>query len=129
MVLDPHCKFDNGNSILEESVHDARERYAEQLVAFDAITKSNVLEDSFAGTIVQLPLRTLAQAAFTKVVPVESANAVVSADDMRALMDAFTDELKYSLLFLRHVTRVKLFEITEDGKARTTNTRRVMEMF
>lgn len=115
MVLDPHCKFDGGYSIVEESLSKAREDYADQLAAFDSVTEFNVLEDSFAGTIVRLPLRTPEQAKVTKVVPVDSANAAVSADDIRTLMNAFKDELKYSLLFLRHVTKVELFEITEGG--------------
>ena len=115
MVLDPHSNLVNDSSIIEESLENLREHYGDQLVAFNSISELDGSGNSFGGTIVRLPLRTREQAIVTRIVPVDSENASVSADDIRQLMDTFERELGHSMLFLRNVTTIELHEVDENG--------------
>ena len=101
-------------SIVEEKLSVLRKRYPDQLNAFNSIIEAD-LADPFPGTIVRVPFRTRMQAEATRIVPLDSENSSVSANDIRQLMKTFQRDLGHSMLFLRNINSIELEEIGENG--------------
>ncbi|KAK0187120.1 hypothetical protein F5146DRAFT_1063566 [Armillaria mellea] len=107
-ILDPHHHFSDSGGTKINFV-ELGDSCADHLSCFDFFLPSSTPPTPFSGSVIRLPLRTpQSQSSIS--------NKVVTSEEIRTLFrDFIEEELDVSLLFLKHVSRIEIHEIDEQG--------------
>jgi sacsin len=105
-ILDPqHCFREDGGVRL--NIVDNALKYKDHLAAFDAILPHSQWGQFYHGSIFRCPLRTS---------PSALSNKSTSVDEIAELLRSFArEELGISLLFLRNISAIEIYEVTACG--------------
>jgi hypothetical protein len=116
LILDPH-ESTNSKELhggVEIDFQSEREKYSSHFDAFAAVIAHHSL-NAFDGTAIRLPLRLEPQAQISKI-----KNTATDVPDVRRMFKEFASkELAEALLFLRHISSIKLSEVGDDNRERT----------
>ncbi|KAJ6531640.1 hypothetical protein DFH09DRAFT_1044441 [Mycena vulgaris] len=113
VIFDPHERFSGNNTggVRIDVPTEGKTRYPDQLAAFDK-SLSPTADGFYPGTVVRLPLRTVAQASASTIKPTAVDQSVI-----RTLFDDFVEkELSVVMMFLKHIRYICLKVISPDGK-------------
>ncbi|KAK0447435.1 uncharacterized protein EV420DRAFT_1713851 [Desarmillaria tabescens] len=107
-ILDPHHHFsESGGTKLNFA--ELGDSCADHLSCFDFFLPLSNSRTPFSGSIIRLPLRTPESQS-------SISNKVVTPGEIRTLFrDFIEEELDISLLFLKHVSKIEIHEIDEQG--------------
>ncbi|KAF9446298.1 hypothetical protein P691DRAFT_733572 [Macrolepiota fuliginosa MF-IS2] len=128
-ILDPKHEFAEVSGVriggVKLNVQEHFQKYADHLTAFDSLLPYSDRGSYFDGAIFRLPLRTT---------PSQISTKIISPDEISDLLRDFAmEELDISLLFLRSVSSIEIYEISADGEkievARATIDRAPMEKY
>lgn len=128
-LLDPKHDFAEFHGIkvggLKLNIESDWEEFSDNITAFDALLPRSEQGKHFDGSIFRLPLRTS---------PGAISNQTVSPDEISDLLRDFAkEELNVSLLFLRNVTSIEIYEVDMAGNkmeiARASIDRTPLESF
>jgi sacsin len=105
--LDPQHDFTESGGVRLD-IEKEYETYEDHLATFQSLFPSSDWGKAFQGTIFRLPLRTAAS---------RISSEIVSSETISNLLEDFVrEELNVTLLFLRNVTSIEIYEITDSGK-------------
>jgi len=105
--LDPHYHFRKDGGVRYNIVENY-EQLDDHLSAFEPLFPRSQWGKPYNGTLFRFPLRAT---------PSGISNKVVSAVEIAELLRNFAhEELRVSLLFLRNISSIEVYEITEDGQ-------------
>jgi hypothetical protein len=116
LILDPHESTDSKelHGGVEIDFKNEREKYSSHFDAFAAVIPHRS-PNLFDGTAIRLPLRLESQAQISKI-----KNTATDISDIRQMFKEFAaKELAEALLFLRHISSIKLSEVGDGNKERT----------
>ncbi|KAF9446296.1 hypothetical protein P691DRAFT_673937 [Macrolepiota fuliginosa MF-IS2] len=111
-ILDPKHDFAEFAGVkiggVKLNIENEWKRYSDHLDAFDPFMPRSTWGKPFPGSVFRLPLRTSAS---------EISHKTISPDEISDLLRDFAaEELNVSLLFLRNVTSIEIYEIGTDGE-------------
>ncbi|KAG7442137.1 uncharacterized protein BT62DRAFT_1010912 [Guyanagaster necrorhizus] len=107
-ILDPHHHFSESGGTKFNFV-ELGDSYADHLTCFDFFLPPGPSRTPFLGSVIRLPLRTPQSRS-------SISNKVVTSGEIRTLFrDFIEEELGVSLLFLKHVSKIEIHEIDEQG--------------
>jgi hypothetical protein len=105
--LDPQHDFTECGGI-QLNIEEECELYRDHLSTFDPLFPPTDWGKAFQGTIIRLPLRQAAS---------QVSDEIVSPDKISNLLKDFVrDELNVTLLFLRNITSIAVYEISDNGE-------------
>ncbi|KDR71218.1 hypothetical protein GALMADRAFT_127161, partial [Galerina marginata CBS 339.88] len=109
MILDPHQAFDEHPGGISIDIVDEGPEFKDQLAPFKSFIGDAFV--FFEGTAFRLPLRTEAQAEVSQI-----KDSATSVEEIRAVFDDFAKkDLEHVILFLKHITTIKLQHIDALG--------------
>jgi sacsin len=105
--LDPQHDFTERGGV-QLNIENEFETYRDHLSTFEPLFPSTDWGKAFQGTIFRLPLRTAAS---------QISDEIVSPEKISNLLKDFVrEELNVTLLFLRNVTSIAVYEISDKGE-------------
>lgn len=110
-IFDPHHAFTQSGGATFDFIEE-QDGYVDQLAGFEFFLPPEARAGPSPGTIIRLPLRTVAGADTSRI-----KNEPVKVDKMRQLFQDFIDdELAISMLFLTSISSIELWEVDERGR-------------
>lgn len=111
-ILDPKHDFAEFSGVkiggVKLNIEEEWRKYSDHLAAFNSFLPQSAWGEPFSGSAFRLPLRTSAS---------EISHKIVSPDEISDLLKDFAkEELNISLLFLRNVSSIEMYEISADGE-------------
>lgn len=116
VILEPHEEIKNRDlrgGLQINFINDLVPR--NQLKPFEGLL-ANRFAEQFHGTIIRLPLRTAENAARSEI-----ANDVITTNNILELFDTFKSEALESLLFLKNIEKIEMYELSELPVSATSN--------
>lgn len=105
--MDPQHDFTESGGI-QLNIEKEWETYRDHLTTFESLFPSTDWGKAFQGTIFRLPLRTTESRISDEIVTPETISNLLN--------DFVREELDVTLLFLRNVTSIKVYEINDSGE-------------
>ncbi|KAF5350096.1 hypothetical protein D9756_009164 [Leucocoprinus leucothites] len=106
-ILDPHHYFRQDGGVRVNIVENF-EQFSDHLCAFKSVLPESQWGKPYKGTIFRFPLR---------MTPSQISNKITSVTEIAELLRSFArEELAVSLLFLRNISTIEIYEINNDGE-------------